>query len=82
MLTTASHTRAVPGRLSVPTASASPRLSTPVRMLAAGPAPAIRASARGLGLSVPISVTPPSSHSVTRVTATPWVRATTACASS
>ncbi|GAA0229872.1 hypothetical protein GCM10009527_027930 [Actinomadura nitritigenes] len=50
--------------------------------LVAGPTAAMRRSARAVGGSPSSSATPPSIHSVTESTRTPWRRATSAWANS
>ncbi len=62
---------AIPGPPPARTAAAIPPKISPAARLAAGPAAAIRTSARAVDGSPPSSDTPPSAHSVIEVTGTP-----------
>jgi hypothetical protein len=62
---------AIPGPPPARTAAASPADASPVPRLAAGPATAIRGSARAVGGSRPSSEIPPRAHGVMAVTGTP-----------
>jgi hypothetical protein len=82
MLTAASQRAAVATTLPSPIHQARQPNTVPMDRLAAGPATATAASARGLGLAPPSCVTPPRNQRVIRSTLMPWCRATTAWASS